>query len=160
MTNQDSSACSAGTFTLTNSDGATLGSYSLSAGSSTTATWSTTAPATEGSSTKSVTASAAGHADASKSATVIVDSTAPKAPGSLKATVNKRNQTVSLSWIASTDTGSGLLNYVIKLNDATIGTTTTTKYTNKPGKGTFTYTVEAFDKVGNSQGSSISIIVK
>jgi hypothetical protein len=154
LTNQDSSACSASTFTLTNSDGLILGSYSLSSGDS------TTAPVIEGNSTKSVTASAIGHADASKSATVIVDSTAPKAPGSLKATVNKRTQTVSLSWIASTDTGSGLLNYVIKLNNTSIGTTTTTKYIDNPGKGTFTYTVEAFDKVGNSQGRSISIIVK
>ena len=147
-------------FTLTSSDGVTLGSYSLSAGSSTTATWSTSAPATEGNFTKSVTASASGHTNTSKSATVIVDGTPPTAPESLKATVSSRKLIVNLSWLASTDTGSGLLNYAIKRNNTRIGTTSTTSYTNKPGRGTFTYTVEAIDKAGNSQGSSISIIVK
>ncbi len=160
LTDQDSSACSPSSFTLTNSDGTILGTYLLSAGSSTPATWATTAPTTEGSSTKSVTASAPDHADTNQSVTVIVDTTAPTAPGSLKATVNKRNQTVNLSWIASTDTGSGLLNYVIQRNNTTIGATTATSYTNKSGKGTFTYTVEAVDKTGNSKGSSISVIVK
>ena len=136
LTNQDSSTCNASTFMLTNSDGATLGSYSLSAGSSTTATWSTTAPTTEGSSQQSVTASAPGHANASQSATVIVDGTAPSAPGSLKATVKKGTLSVTLSWIASTDSGSGIDRYDIKRNNTKIAATNTTNYTDKPGKGT------------------------
>jgi hypothetical protein len=159
LTNKDSSACSASTFTLTNSDGATLGSYSLSAGSSMTATWSKTAPATDGSTINSVTASATGHSNASQSATVIVDGTAPSAPGSLKATVKRNSLSATLSWLASTDSLSGVDHYDIKRNGTKIGTTTSTSFTNKSGKGTYTFTVEAYDKAGNLKGSSITTTV-
>ena len=159
LTNKDTAACSASTFTLTNSDGATLGSYSLNAGSSTTATWSKTAPATDGSTINSVTASATSHANVNQSATVIVDGTAPSAPVSLKATVKKNSLSATLSWLASTDSGSGVDHYDIKRNGTKIGTTTSTSYTNKSGKGTFTFTVEAYDKAGNLKGSSITTTV-
>lgn len=157
LTNQDTAACGASTFALTGSDGTALGSYTLSPAGSAATTWTATAPATDGNYTASVTASEAGHANAAASATVLVDGTAPTAPGNLSASIVKRTQ-VALSWSASTDAGSGVSYYVVKRNNVVIATTTGTKYTDKPGtKGTFTYTVEAVDKAGNAQGSSKSI---
>jgi len=158
LTNQDSSDCSATTFTLAASDGSWIGAYMLTAGSTKNTTWVTTAPLTDGSYTKSVTVSAATHNDVSKSASMIVDGTAPSAPGNLSATEQRKSK-VSVSWRASTDTGSGFDHYLIKRNGTTIATTTRTSYTDNPGKGTFTYTVEAYDKVGNAQGSSTSLTV-
>jgi hypothetical protein len=89
-----------------------------------------------------------------------VDGIAPTAPGSLKAYVFYRTW-VALSWTASTDSGSGISKYVVKRNGTTIATTTSNTYTDKPGtKGTFTYTVTAYDKAGNMKGSSTSVTVK
>jgi len=157
LTNKDTSACSATTFTLTNSDGGTLGSYALSPASSTTATWTLTAPTTDGTYTKSVTASATGHTSARASSNVIVDGTAPTAPGNLVASVLKRTQ-IALSWSASTDAGSGVDHYDISRNGTKIASTTSLKYTDKPSsRGSYTYNVQAFDKAGNSLGSSKSI---
>lgn len=155
LTNKDSSACGASTFTLTNSDGGVLGSYSLSPGASTSATWNTTSPTVDGSHSKSVTASASAHNTASSSATILVDGTAPTAPANLKAAV-KRNSQVDLSWGASSDSGSGVSHYVVSRNGTAIGQTTNLKYSDRPGKGSFTYTVEAIDKATNKKGSSVS----
>ncbi|MDD5113889.1 MAG: M12 family metallo-peptidase [Methylobacter sp.] len=157
LTNKDSSVCSATTFTLTNSDGGIIGSYALSPASSTTAIWTLTAPTTDGTYSAAVTATAAGHNNAGASASVIVDGTVPTAPGNLSASVVKRTQ-IALSWTASTDSGSGFDHYDISRNGTKISTTTSLKYTDKPGsKGTYTYTVQAFDKAGNSLGASKSI---
>jgi peptidyl-Asp metalloendopeptidase len=160
LTNQDTSACGISTFTLTGNDNTALGSYALSPASSTSTSWSSPAPSTDGTYTKSVTASATGHASATRSATVTVDGTAPTAPGNLTA-VSKKNQ-VNLSWTASTDSGSGIAHYIIKRNNSPVATTTGTSYTDKlsgRSKGSFTYTVEAVDKVGNIAGSSTSVAV-
>ncbi|MBE0436679.1 MAG: hypothetical protein IBX56_12835 [Methylomicrobium sp.] len=133
-----------------------LGSYSLSPGASTSATWNTTAPTVDGSHSKSVTASASAHNTVSSSATILVDGTAPTAQGDLKAAV-KRNSQVNLSWKASTDTGSGVSHYVISRDGTVIGQTTNLSYSDRPGKGSFTYTVEAVDKATNKKGSSVSV---
>jgi hypothetical protein len=159
LSNQDSSICGSTTFTLTTSDGETLGYYSLSAGSSTNTTWVNTAPLIDGSYTKSVTVSAADHNNVSKSALIIVDGTAPTAPGNLSATVKRKPQ-VAVSWNTSTDSGSGFAHYIVKRNGVVIATTTRTSFTDKPGSGTFVYTVDAFDKAGNVQGNSTSVIVE
>ena len=158
LTNQDSSVCAATTFTLTASDGSSIGDFELTAGSSQNTSWITTAPLTDGSYTRSVTVSAAAHNDVSKSASIIVDGTAPSAPGNLSATEQRKSK-VGVSWSASADTGSGFDHYLIKRNGATIATTTRTSYTDSPGTGTFTYTVEAYDKVGNAQGNSTSLTI-
>lgn len=158
LTNQDASACGVTTFTLTTSDGSSLGAYVISAGSSTSASWETTAPATDGTYTKSVTATAAGHNSVTDSASVYVDGTAPTAPSNVSAAVKRKSQ-VSVSWGDSTDSGSGFDHYEVKRDGVMIATTTGTSYTDKPGDGTFTYTVEAFDKAGNAKGNSTSITV-
>lgn len=156
LSNQDTSTCGVSTFTLTGDGGVAIGSYTMTPASSTSAVWSITAPNTNGPYTRSVTASAAGHASATKSATVTVDSTPPTAPGNLKA--SPFSNRVLLSWTASTDSGSGLSKYVIKRNNIVIAATTNTQYTDKPGpKGSFIYIVEAVDKVGNVNGSSVSV---
>jgi len=155
LTNQDSSTCGISSFTLTTSDGTTLGSYALSPGGTASATWTTTAPAKDGSYTKFVTAIASGHASANNSAIVIVDATAPTAPGNLIALIQRGPQ-VAVSWRASADTGSGLKYYVIKRNNIIIATTTNTSYTDKPSifSYDYSYTVEAYDNVGNFNSSS------
>ncbi len=155
LTNQDSSTCGISTFTLTTSDGTTLGSYALRPGDTASATWTTTAPATDGSYTKFVTAIASGHASASNSATVIVDATAPTAPGNLTAMI-KRGLQVAVSWSASADTGSGLKYYVIRRNNSIIAITTNTSYIDIPSivSYDYVYTVEAHDNVGNFNSSS------
>lgn len=156
LSNQDSAVCGVTTFTVTTSDGTTLGSYALSAGSSANATWTTTAPLTDGSMTKSVTATATAHASVTQYATVYVDATAPSAPSNLTAAEQRKNQVV-VSWGASSDTGSGFDHYVVKRDNQEIAVTTSIKITDKPDAGTHTYTVVAYDKVGNQQGSSTSI---
>lgn len=158
LTNQDSSACASTTFILNTGDGYALGNFTLSAGSSTSTSWTATAPATDGAYTKSVSASATDHATADASSTLIVDGTAPNAPGNLTASVTRKSRVI-VTWTASTDGGSGLKHYVIKRNGSTIATTTNTSYNDRPGTGTFTYTVEAVDTVGNRQGSSTTITV-
>ncbi|MCD2449904.1 M12 family metallo-peptidase [Methylicorpusculum oleiharenae] len=158
LANQDSSVCGATLFNLSNSEGGAIGSYTLSPGASTSTSWMINAPTIDGSYTKSVTASAVSHSSVTKSATIIVDGTAPTAPGNLKVAI-KRNSQVAISWSASTDSGSGLDRYVVSRNGVRIATLTTTNYTDKPGTGVMTYTVEAFDKVGNVKGSSTSITV-
>ncbi|MGR9044310.1 MAG: M12 family metallo-peptidase [Gammaproteobacteria bacterium] len=156
LANQDSSDCGVTTFALTTDDGTVLGAYALSAGSSTSASWTTTAPPTDGSYTKSVTASATDHNTTTQSASIIVDGTPPTAPGNLTATAKRKSQ-VQLAWGSSTDNGSGLDYYAVSRNGVIIGTTTNTSYLDKPGSGSFTYTVEAFDKAGNKKGSSTLI---
>ncbi|WP_305908854.1 reprolysin-like metallopeptidase [Methylomarinum sp. Ch1-1] len=158
LTNGDSSVCGVTTFTLTSSDGATLGSYSLSAGSYINTSWSTNAPLADGIATKSVTATAAEHNDVTQSATIIVDGTAPTAPANVTAAEKRKNQ-VAISWNSSTDSGSGLDHYAVMRDGVLIAETGSTNYNDKPGSGTFTYTVTAFDKVGNAQSSTTSITV-
>ncbi len=158
LANQDSSVCGLTTFTLTASDGTALGAFALSPGSSAATAWAATAPSADGSYTQSVTASAAAHTAVTKSATVVVDGTAPTAPGNLSAAVKRKSQ-VAVSWSASSDSGSGFDHYVVSRNGSKIASITGTGYTDKPGTGTFTYTVEAFDKAGNAQGASVSISV-
>jgi len=157
LTNKDSSVCNATTFTLTNSDGGIIGSYALNPAGTATATWTLTAPTTDGTYSKSVTATANGHNNAGASASVIVDATAPTAPGNLSALVVKKTQ-IALSWSASTDAGSGVDHYDISRNGTKISSTTSLKYNDKPSsKGTYTYIVQAFDKAGNSLGASKAI---
>jgi len=157
LTNKDSSACGISAFTLTNSDGATLGTFTLSPAGSTSTVWSLTAPSVDGTYNKSVTVSATGHSNASAVAMIIVDGTAPTAPGNLSTAVSRKTQ-VKLSWSASTDAGSGIDHYEVFRNGIKLSILSGTSYTDKvSGKGTYDYMVKAFDKAGNSIGSQRSI---
>ncbi len=157
LTNQDASACGISTFVLTGDNGTVISSYSLSPAGSVTATWTVTAPTTDGSYIKSVTATSAGHSNGAASATVIVDGTAPSAPGNLAASVVRKSQ-VKLSWSASTDTGSGVDHYDISRNGTKVQPRPASVLPiNRTLKESVNYTVQAFDKAGNSIGSSKTV---
>jgi len=156
LTNQDSLICGPTAFTISGSDGTVLGTYSLGAGNVANTKWATTAPTIDGSYSKSVTVIATQHSDVTRSASIIVDGTAPTAPSNLTA-VEIRKGTVGVSWGASVDNGSGFDRYVVMRNGVVISTTTSTSLTDRSGLGVFTYTVEAYDKVGNVGSSSASI---
>lgn len=158
LTNQDTSICGLSTFSISSTDGSSIGSYSLSPGNTANTKWSSTAPTTDGNYTKTITAISAGHSNITKSVTVLVDSTAPTAPVNLT-TTEKRKSQVGVSWGSSTDNGSGFKHYVVKRNGSVIATTTSTSLTDKPGTGTHTYLVEAYDNAGNMNSSNTSLTI-
>ncbi|MGJ0516468.1 MAG: M12 family metallo-peptidase [Methylomicrobium sp.] len=159
LTNKDSSTCGASLFILTTGDGTALGSYSMSPATSVSTAWNFNAPDADGTYTKSVSAKAANHADATASTPLTVDGTAPTAPGGLTLSVVKKTS-VSLKWTTSSDSGSGFDRYDILRNGSKIGSTQLTSYTDNPGGkgGTFTYSIRAFDKAGNASESSKTIV--
>ena len=83
------------------------------------------------------------------------DTTAPTAVTGLKAVANKKG-VVSVSWNAATD-NVGVKSYTITRTGLT-KTQTTTSLSDKPGRGTFTYTVVATDAAGNSS-TPVSVTV-
>lgn len=86
------------------------------------------------------------------------DSTAPTAVTGLTASANK-GRTVTLRWNASTDAG-GAVTYTISRSGRS-WTSSTTSTTDKPGRGTFTYTVIARDAAGNSSvAATVTITVR
>ena len=90
--------------------------------------------------------------------TPTLDTTAPTAPTGLSATVTKARE-VRLSWTASTD-NVGVTGYTLTRAGKT-WTVTGTSATDKPGRGTFTYTVVARDAAGNrSAPTSLTVTVR
>lgn len=88
----------------------------------------------------------------------VPDSTAPTAVTGLTASANK-SRTVTLRWNASTDAG-GAVTYTISRAGRS-WTSSTVSTTDKPGRGTFTYTVVARDAAGNaSTPATVTIVVK
>ncbi len=87
------------------------------------------------------------------------DITPPSTPSNLSSTIVSASQ-VDLSWTASSD-DSGVVGYKIYRNGAEIASTSKTSYsdnslvTNMP----FTYTVAAFDLVGNLSGEALPLTV-
>lgn len=95
---------------------------------------------------------------ASASATTsTADTTPPSAPSNLKATVAKSG--VTFTWTGSTD-NTGVAGYRLRRNGVVVKTVTGTSTTDKPrGKGTYTYTVVAYDAAGNTSAASNSVNV-
>ena len=84
------------------------------------------------------------------------DTTPPTIPTNLTATAVSSTQ-INLAWTASTDS-VGVTGYRIYRSGTQIGTSTTTSYSNgslTPAT-TYTYTVAAYDAVGNLSSQSIS----
>lgn len=104
---------------------------------------------------------AAGNVSAETSVSINVptpDTTAPSAPTGLGASVAK-SRIVTLTWTASTD-DRGVTGYQVTRNTTRLASVTTTKATDKPGSGTWTYTVVAVDAAGNtSSPTTISVRV-
>jgi chitodextrinase len=83
------------------------------------------------------------------------DVSPPSPPPSLTATLGKGRR-VDLRWTASTDPGG--VTYRVKRNGTTVSTTTGLTLSDRPGRGSFTYVVEAYDAAGNTVSSnSISV---
>jgi chitodextrinase len=85
------------------------------------------------------------------------DTASPSVPTGLKGTVQKGRK-VALSWNASND-NTGVVGYDLYRNGARIAGPTGTAYTDRPGRGTFTYQVRARDAAGNVSGLSAGISV-
>ena len=85
------------------------------------------------------------------------DTAAPSVPTGLTASVQKGRKVV-LSWNASTD-NVGVVGYDVYRNGSRIAGPTGTSYTDRPGRGTFTYQVRARDAAGNVSGPSVSVSV-
>jgi Gametolysin peptidase M11 len=79
------------------------------------------------------------------------DVSAPSPTPVLSATVAKGRR-VDLRWTASQDPGG--VTYRVTRNGSAIATTTGLGSTDRPGRGTFTYAVEAFDAFGNTVASN------
>jgi Gametolysin peptidase M11 len=85
------------------------------------------------------------------------DTAAPSVPTGLVATVQKGRKVV-LSWNASTD-NVGVVGYDLYRNGSAIAGPTGTSYSDRPGRGTFTYHVRARDAAGNVSGLSAPVTV-
>ncbi len=90
----------------------------------------------------------------------VADTIKPSVPAGLTAVANTATQ-VALTWIASTD-NVGVTGYNVYRNGTKIGTVTTLSYTDSTAKTntTYSYTVAAFDAVGNFSAKSPSVSVK
>ena len=92
------------------------------------------------------------------------DTTPPSVPTNVATTVASSSQ-INLSWVASTDpvvTGqvtSGVAGYKVYKNGTQVATTTTTKYsaTGLTASTSYSFTVSAYDAVGNSSGQSAPV---
>jgi len=87
----------------------------------------------------------------------LTDTTAPSVPANLVTTLV--GTTISLSWEISTD-DTAVTGYRVTRNNTVRGTTNGTTFLESGlAAGTYTYTVAAFDGVGNTSGQSNSISV-
>jgi hypothetical protein len=86
------------------------------------------------------------------------DHTPPTTPGNLSATALSPS-TVQLTWVASTDVGTGVAGYQVWRNGTPLSPTTINTSFQDSGRtagATYTYNVSAFDYAGNSSPLSIS----
>ncbi len=103
---------------------------------------------------------ATGNGSAQSSAvsvTTRATTTAPSVPTNLTATAVSTTQ-INLAWSASTDV-AGVSGYNIYRNSTKVGTTTTTSYndTGLNASTAYTYSVSAYDAVGNASAQSSSV---
>lgn len=99
-----------------------------------------------------------GPAATASATTPGADTASPSVPSNLKATLQKGRK-VALSWNASTD-DVGVAGYDVYRNDVRVAGPVGTSYTDRPGRGTFTYQVRARDAAGNASGMSTAATVK
>jgi fibronectin type 3 domain-containing protein len=97
----------------------------------------------------------------SAATTVVVDSTAPSVPGTPQAAQADTGSPPALTWAASTDGGTGVTGYRILRNGIQAGTAATTSFTDTgvSASGSYSYTVVAFDGLGNTSSSSAAVTV-
>ena len=124
--------------------------YSLNGGAATTYT-APVALTTDGTTTvKYWSVDRAGNTETSKTATALIDMTAPTTP--VKVSANAVATTsVEVTWTPSTDALSGLTRYNVYCNGSLVGTSTSTTYTatGLTAGQTYTLAVCAVDAAGN-----------
>ena len=104
-----------------------------------------------------VTEDGAGNRSAPSAAkTVVVDRTPPTVPGTPQPAQADTGSAPALTWAASTDSGTGVAGYRVMRNGAQIGTTQTTAFTDTglTTSGSYSYTVSAYDALGNASAPS------
>ncbi|MDH4102475.1 MAG: hypothetical protein OEW52_01535 [Thermoleophilia bacterium] len=99
-----------------------------------------------------------GAAAVASTTTPGADTASPSVPAGLTATVQKGRK-VALSWNAATD-NVGVVGYDVYRNGAKVAGPAGTSYSDRPGRGTFTYQVRARDAAGNVSGMSVGVTVK
>jgi chitodextrinase len=99
-----------------------------------------------------------GPGAAASATTPAVDTQPPTAPTGLNARLQKGRKVV-LTWNAATD-NIGVAGYDLYRGSVQVAWPTGTTYTDRPGRGTFTYQVRARDTAGNVSGTSAPITVK
>lgn len=91
---------------------------------------------------------------------IIVDSMPPTIPTAVNAITTTSSSQITLTWSSSTD-NTGVANYHIYRNNAPVGTSTATTYTDiglSPNTA-YTYTITAMDASGNISSASTPITV-
>ncbi|WP_435870119.1 glycosyl hydrolase family 18 protein [Eleftheria terrae] len=88
------------------------------------------------------------------------DTTAPSVPSGLSSS-NVTTNSITVSWAASTDAGSGVAGYEVLRGGKVVGSPTGTSYTDSGlTAGTaYSYTVRAKDKAGNVSAPSAALLV-
>ncbi|UXH80137.1 glycosyl hydrolase family 18 protein [Roseateles amylovorans] len=87
------------------------------------------------------------------------DTTAPTVPSGLSSS-NITTSSITLSWGASSDAGSGVANYELLRGGTLIASPTTTSYTDTglAAATSYSYQVRAKDKAGNASGLSATLL--
>ena len=166
--NADGTDCPPTTFSLAygGTPAGTLapGTMTLTGGQTGSATLSVSVPTAEGAYTVQVRATdsdgmSPSHVAVTASATVVVDGTAPSVPAGLRAANGRRS--IDLSWNASTDARSGVAGYLVLRNGAMLAETAVLAYSDtRVSSGvTYTYSIVAKDKAGNTSAASTPVRV-
>jgi chitodextrinase len=105
---------------------------------------------------------AAGNTGARVSASVTTqassgDTSPPTTPANLAASLQKGRR-VALTWSPSSD-NVAVVAYDVFRNGSLVASSAGPSYTDRPGRGTFTYYVRARDAAGNVSGNSASVTV-
>jgi hypothetical protein len=94
-------------------------------------------------------------ASATATTAPLVDTTAPTA---FTLTAVRKGKNAGLSWTSSTDPQSGVASYRVFRNGTLVATTTNRAFSDKPGRGSFTYRVDAVNGVGLTTSSNTASV--
>jgi len=88
----------------------------------------------------------------------ILDSTAPSVPGIPAATIGTNLTSQDWTWTASTDAGSGVSQYLWRVDGGSSGSTTSPAVTTNLAEGEWKFYVKAEDNAGNQSAESSSLL--
>ncbi|TDB38907.1 MAG: hypothetical protein D9V44_04325 [Actinobacteria bacterium] len=105
-------------------------------------------------------ADAAGHVEATKTATIRIDKTPPTVPATVTASALSTTS-AEVAWTPSTDALSGIARYEVYRDGVLVGSSTTTTFTEiglTPGM-TYRYSVRAVDVAGNASAQTPQVVL-